>query len=664
MRRTPRSAAACRTLRPAVRMPDQTRLRILLHSAKCDIECLLLCFTPAMSEHAYELSAILVEEADSESFLSTAAAPELLEVVDEGSASYDRAGSGASKASGTKHVVFHSQIRSSGYGAAPPRRPAWAAKPASKGTGKGASFVRPASAAYPSIAALPSNLDATAWNSGAGSSIPPAKAAAGVRGGGARASDSSGYDAGGAVATLAFSSDGGELGVSAHGGGLHAGRFQCSAPGTAAGLPRVRAAGAMHRKLSAASSGRVGAGAAAGGESERAWTSISWGAKPLELGASNSKGAAPSSARRAGGSDSDSGTSLSALLEAPEGAAAPTAATDKPAVPGGATARLLLGCSGGPEACMWLSAGSMKEPVLVICDAEGGDMRPYWKLRGGSGSASATPAAASAASKPANYTAGCFFYADKFALLASGGGISAFTFSLDMEALGGEAGSAAGGSLRAAGKPARPEDVVVLRRKQQPRSTYQRAAWWQAAPDGFSVSALAAHNSFRSGLVLAACSDRALRVFDVAVASEPAEVLSLLEAHERPIHTLALPMASPYSDASAASLTAAVTASTEAGGMVKLWDLRTAALACRFTGGHVNRVHACGVSLSADGVYLATGSEDRAAVIYDTRMPDAPVAKLRGATDAVTAVAFHPQVPALLVGGLDGLCRIYQAQAL
>lgn len=368
------------------------------------------------------------------------------------------------------------------------------------------------------------------------------------------------------------------------------------------------------------------------------------------------------------------------------------------------------------------SSGGTPAPVLVLRPNARGDMRPWWKLATATGAGSAASAAAAAAAASAGGSASaspivssaCFYYVDRFALLAHGAAVSACAFSIDAEALGADpsaggpgcgAAAAAAAAARgsgASGRTSAGDDVLRLRRAGQPRSTYARVAWWQAAPEGATVipGGLLAHNAFRSPLVVTACSDRSVRVFDVAVAgssgggsSEPAgaaapvaQVLALLEAHERPIVAAALPPASPFAHgAGGARLDALLTASSDGGGggggagvgsgCVKLWDLRAGVLARRFAGAHgasgalagAGRAPGC-LCMSPDGLYVAVASDDRSIAIYDVRAEGkasagaaAAVARLRGAGDVMTALAWHPQLPVLLAGALDGTVLAFAA---
>jgi WD40 repeat protein len=218
---------------------------------------------------------------------------------------------------------------------------------------------------------------------------------------------------------------------------------------------------------------------------------------------------------------------------------------------------------------------------------------------------------------------------------------------------------------------------VRLRRRFASQSRCRVAASVRAADAGASCTALAAHNSFRSPLAFVACSDRSVRALDMGAPGGPREVLRVPEAHARAVHALALPAASCFADVSAASLNCFLTASTDgpaagaggsgasssegaSGGLLRLWDIRANRCARQLFGGHVNRVHACGAALSPCLTYAAVGSEDRCAVVYDLRTGRA-AAKLRGAGDAVTSVAWSPLACTLAAGSLDGGVRFYAA---
>jgi WD40 repeat protein len=79
------------------------------------------------------------------------------------------------------------------------------------------------------------------------------------------------------------------------------------------------------------------------------------------------------------------------------------------------------------------------------------------------------------------------------------------------------------------------------------------------------------------------------------------------------------------------------------------------------SGGHVSRSHACGIAISPDALYVAASSEDRSVAVYDLRGGKGEVAaRLRCATDAVTAVAWHPALAHVAAGSLDGGVRFFR----
>jgi WD40 repeat protein len=679
------------------------------------------------SSEGYSLTAVLREEPHADSFLVTGCAPELLAVDDSAAAptSYDRAKALSKPSAGSNQfVTFRATIKSSGYGSAPPKKPSWAAaprgaKPPARASNSSSSSSEPVSYTEGALpAAEPSDK---AWGifsntTGSGGSRPSSRDSGGGGGlVGAPGSAGNSLPLEGAIRSIALSHDGGEAAISTQAGSIACMRLVCKAAGSA-GVVVVKAAASpgaagttgplsklWAKKLlmtpssfssaalgsgsgssrgtgssrsssssSGAFNGRPIAGSASAGVdvSVMEWpvcTSLSWASSAVDAlktattaaGAPGHKAGKLSSVRSSSSSSSSSTSrSLADVLGSgddggdigdvtgellPPAIAAASAASMTP--------RLLLGCGSSKEACVWLSYGNHNHPVVVIRHQEGGDMRNEW--RQGSGAAGTLPASLPGTLFPSTVTSGCFYFQDRFILLACGGAVSAYTYNLDIEALKGSGSAASGGE----------EDLVRLKRSQQPRTTYSRVAWWQASPEGTSVTSLVAHNTFLSPLISVACSDRSVRVFDTAVGgATPVEVLSLLEAHDRPIHTLTLPQSSPFTASSAALTDSLITASTESGGTIKLWDLRSAKAVRVLNGSHVNRVHSVGASLSADGYYMATGSEDRAAVIYDLRRGSegGAVMKLKGATDTVTAVAFHPQTPALFTGSIDGCVRLYQ----
>ena len=100
-----------------------------------------------------------------------------------------------------------------------------------------------------------------------------------------------------------------------------------------------------------------------------------------------------------------------------------------------------------------------------------------------------------------------------------------------------------------------------------------------------------------------------------------------------------------------------VFASAACDGVVALWDLRSPAAAARFSS-HQNRRDPVQLAFSPCCRFLACGSEDRLAYVYDLRA-GSPVARLKGARDTVSAVAWNPLYPQLVTASFDGSLRFY-----
>ncbi|KAJ1447310.1 WD40-repeat-containing domain protein [Pelagophyceae sp. CCMP2097] len=176
---------------------------------------------------------------------------------------------------------------------------------------------------------------------------------------------------------------------------------------------------------------------------------------------------------------------------------------------------------------------------------------------------------------------------------------------------------------------------------------------WQLEANG--VHALGCVNSELSPLVIAAASNRSIYVLDAGTATT---LRTIRDAHGKPAHSLALPVPSSAT-ANVPQHAYDVFASASTDGSIALWDLRQDKCAARFTA-HTNRREPVGISFSPCMRYLASGSEDKSAYIFDLRTA-APVARLRGHNDACSSVAFNPLFPQLATASYDGKIRFYTA---
>lgn len=94
------------------------------------------------------------------------------------------------------------------------------------------------------------------------------------------------------------------------------------------------------------------------------------------------------------------------------------------------------------------------------------------------------------------------------------------------------------------------------------------------------------------------------------------------------------------------------------GGTIKLWDVRSQASVRRFSG-HRNGSYPVGVAFSPCMRFVAAGSEDSTAYIFDLRQ-GAVLHRLQGAfMDVVSDVDFHPHRPILAASCLSGAVRYF-----
>eukprot|EP00040_Diaphanoeca_grandis_P009846 m.290612 g.290612 ORF g.290612 m.290612 type:complete len:149 (-) comp212857_c0_seq1:104-550(-) len=147
-----------------------------------------------------------------------------------------------------------------------------------------------------------------------------------------------------------------------------------------------------------------------------------------------------------------------------------------------------------------------------------------------------------------------------------------------------------------------------------------------------------------------------MNIYDMNVGGA---VSQIEDAHTRSIHTIRLNSGSNYVKHPAEAYNLFFTAAVNDG--VHLWDIRTNKSVRHFSG-HVSRAVACGIDYSPCGRYLASGSEDRSAYIYDIRTGGV-LNKLTGHTDAVTDVSFHPQRPEIVTACADGKLRVFASVA-
>ncbi|XP_066479111.1 WD repeat-containing protein 27 [Tiliqua scincoides] len=156
------------------------------------------------------------------------------------------------------------------------------------------------------------------------------------------------------------------------------------------------------------------------------------------------------------------------------------------------------------------------------------------------------------------------------------------------------------------------------------------------------ITSLSAVNEFYSYIVLAAGSNRALEVFDLNAGCSAAVIP---DVHARSVHQICQNKGSAFSTQQYENYNLFLT--TAIGDGIKLWDLRTLRCERRF-GGHSNRCHPCGIAVSPCGQFIACGSEDKCAYIYE-KYSGTYSHKLTGHTESVINVAFCPSSPQVCI---------------
>ncbi|XP_062286107.1 WD repeat-containing protein 27 [Scomber scombrus] len=222
-----------------------------------------------------------------------------------------------------------------------------------------------------------------------------------------------------------------------------------------------------------------------------------------------------------------------------------------------------------------------------------------------------------------------FYYLDKFLLLASGHSLYLYLYNVD----------------------ATHDDI-----KRYQQRSFVKMAKCIPTKSGTDITDLSAINDFFSYIVLVCGSDRSIQVFDMNKGSVASE---LPDAHSRPVHCITQNKGSMFSTQAPDSYNLFLTSAVTDG--VKIWDLRTLRCVRRYEN-HLNRCHPCSSAISPCGRFIASGSEDKCAYVYDIRS-SSYLYKLQKHSETVLSVAFNPATPELLTGTLDGELRLFQSRS-
>ncbi|XP_064402909.1 WD repeat-containing protein 27-like isoform X2 [Halichondria panicea] len=221
-----------------------------------------------------------------------------------------------------------------------------------------------------------------------------------------------------------------------------------------------------------------------------------------------------------------------------------------------------------------------------------------------------------------------FYYLDRFLLLATSNTLLLYKYHLDTS---------------------RSDDI-----KRYQSGTRYRQVSSLSLESAQSITAMSAINDFHSYIVLVAGSNRAVEVFDMNVGRS---IRTHTDAHTRPPHCLQQNKGSRFvshpPNAYDLYLTAAVTDG------IKLWDMRANRCVSRFAS-HRNHALPVAATFSPCGRFIATGSEDKCAYVYDLRS-SSPLHKFKGHSDTVSTVAYHPLTPLLVTGTINGILNIFNS---
>ncbi|XP_039857960.1 WD repeat-containing protein 27 [Simochromis diagramma] len=222
-----------------------------------------------------------------------------------------------------------------------------------------------------------------------------------------------------------------------------------------------------------------------------------------------------------------------------------------------------------------------------------------------------------------------FYYLDKFVLLASGPSLYLYLYNLDITR----------------------DDI-----KRYHQRSVSKLAGCFTTTSATDITALSAINDFFSHIVLVCGSDRSIQVFDMNKGTVASEVP---DAHSRAIHCITQNKGSAFSSQAPDSYNLFLTSAVTDG--MKIWDLRTLRCVRRYEN-HVNRCQPCSSAVSPCGRFIATGSEDNCAYVYDIRSSNY-LHRLQNHSDTVLNVAFNPATPQLLTGTLDGKLRLFKSSS-
>ena len=174
--------------------------------------------------------------------------------------------------------------------------------------------------------------------------------------------------------------------------------------------------------------------------------------------------------------------------------------------------------------------------------------------------------------------------------------------------------------------------------------------------DNSPISSFTAANTYSSSLAFIA-TGRNINILDM---NRLTPITSINNAHSRNIqHLIIADYGSENLCIAQNNTLGDILISSAMTDSIKCWDIRQPKQACIELLGHVNRFSQTKCSISPCGRYVASGSEDKQAYIYDIRK-GLVLRKIKsGITDVVTAVDFHPRKARIALSSQNGKAQIF-----
>ena len=231
-----------------------------------------------------------------------------------------------------------------------------------------------------------------------------------------------------------------------------------------------------------------------------------------------------------------------------------------------------------------------------------------------------------------------FFYMDNFVMISCKNSIHMYRFKLP---------NSTGESRKKTTSSSSAETLSSINSE----GTYKSAHFWSLTSQ--SVFTFACINSVNSNLVIAAGSDKKLYILD---ANNGSITRTISAKHDTAVHHISIPQPSAHVQLPVAAYNIFATAAKD--NCVLLWDLRQPTAVARLST-HVNRREAVECAISPCLQYLAVGSEDFKARVYDM-VAGKELMKLPTSKDVVSSVAWNPLTPQLATSSFDGVVRFHQ----